>query len=139
MPRKTKTWAEKMQTGAPHVTVLERAFAGAPAGSKLWISSPLEMDAYLRSRVRPGQRATAQQIRRDLAAAHGADATCPLTTGIFLRIIAEHAWDQLQAGADLAEVTPFWRAVEPGSELAGKLRAGAAWIARQRGLEGIED
>jgi hypothetical protein len=124
-----------MTTGSPHVERLKKDFAGIPAGARLLISSPLELDAYLRQQIRPGTTRSIQEIRRDLAQAHAADATCPMTTSIFLRIVAENAWDQLQAGADIGEIAPFWRAVEPTSPLARKLRAGPDWIANQRESE----
>jgi hypothetical protein len=38
-------------------------------------------------------------LRRELAQVHGADATCPVSTAIFPRVVAEAAWDDVQAGA----------------------------------------
>ena len=68
----------------------------------------------------------------DLARVHGADRTCPLTTGIFLRIVAEAAWEELQAGADPGAITPFWRVIAPDSSLARKLACGTDFIAGMR-------
>jgi hypothetical protein len=133
--RKTKTWAEKMQTGAPQITRLDKPFAGVPAGATLLISSPKEVDAYLKTHVRPGTSCTVPELRYALAQAHRADATCPMTSSIFVRIVAENAWDELEAGAKITDVAPFWRVVEPNSPLAKKLRAGSEWIARQRAAE----
>jgi hypothetical protein len=135
MTRKTKTWAEKMKTKPPHTAVLEKDFAGIPAGAKLLISSPLEIEAYLRERVPAGTTKDIPQLRRELAKRHKGDATCPLTTAIFLRIVSENAWDQIEAGAKHRDVAPFWRVVDPKSPLAKKLRAGPDWIARQRQTE----
>lgn len=81
----------------------------------------------------PAESWSLRRRRRDGEA--GAQAACPLTTSIFLRIATEVAWDELPAGADIGTVTPFWRAVDPRSELAGKLRYGPDWIARQRAAE----
>lgn len=74
-------------------------------------------------------------LRLALAKDRGAEATCPLTTSIFLRIAAEAAWDEMEAGAALANITPFWRVVDPKSDLAKKLRCGPDWIAHQREME----
>lgn len=82
-----------------------------------------------------GETREVQQMRRELAALHGADATCPVSTAIFLRTVAEAAWDDIEAGVPASDVTPFWRVVDPGSPLAKKLRAGGAWIAQQRAAE----
>lgn len=59
----------------------------------------------------------------------------PLTTGIFLRIVAEAAWEQLQAGKSRSEVAPFWRVIDPDSKAARKLPCGAEFIVRQRRIE----
>jgi hypothetical protein len=135
MGTKAKTWTDKMKAAPPHVVVLDKAFAGVPAGARLLISNPREIEAYLREQVPRGKTLSIQQLRRDLAAHHGADAACPVSTSIFLRTVAEHAWDQVEAGAPLSEVAPFWRVVEPTSPLARKLRADPAWITLQRELE----
>jgi hypothetical protein len=70
-----------------------------------------------------------------LAKRNRCDATCPLSTAIFLRIAAEVACEQVTAGAKPPNVTPFWRVVDPDSSLAKKLSCGAGWIAKQRGRE----
>ncbi len=135
MPRKPKTWQQKMLAQPPHAVRLDKDFAGVPAGSQLLISSPQEIAAYLRTKTRPGQFLSVQELRRALAREHGADATCPVSTSIFLRTVSEAAWEQIEAGATAAEVTPFWRAVEPDSPLAKKLACGSTWIEQQRGAE----
>jgi hypothetical protein len=135
MPSKPKTWSQKMQAKPPHTVVLDKDFAGVPAGATLLISSPAEIEAYLHAHVPAGEVRVVQQMRRELAQLHGADAACPVSTAIFLRIVAESAWDQIEAGAAATEVAPFWRVVEPNSPLAKKLRAGSQWIAQQRAAE----
>jgi hypothetical protein len=135
MRSKAKTWREKMDAKPPHTVTLDKDFAGVPAGSRLLISCPKELEAYLRHHIPAGETREIQQVRRELAALHGADAACPVSTAIFLRVVAEFAWDQIEAGTPANEVTPFWRVVDPASPLAKKLRAGGAWIAQQRAAE----
>jgi len=135
MARKPKTWAEKMNAPEPHIEVTDKLFAGIPPGTRMLISSPGEVAAWLRERLPYGQTITVPDLRIALAKARGAEATCPLTASIFLRIAAEAAWDELEAGAKLADITPFWRAVDPKSDLAKKLRCGPDWIAHQRSME----
>jgi hypothetical protein len=132
MPRMNKSWADKKRAKPPHTVVLEKDFAGVPAGARLLISSPVELEDYLRHHVPPGSTKEVQQVRRELAALHGADATCPVSTAIFLRTVAEAAWDEIEAGKPATQVAPFWRVVDPKSPLAKKLRAGADWIKQQR-------
>ena len=88
------------------------------------ISSPHEVAAWLRKHVAHGQTIAVPALRLALAKDRGAEATCPLTASIFLRIAAEAAWDEMEAGAALANITPFWRAVDPKSDLAGSCAAG---------------
>lgn len=135
MPSKPKSWQDKMRAKPAHTVVLDKDFAGVPAGSKLLISCPLEVAEYLKTQVPPGQTRAIQQMRRELAERHGADAACPVSTAIFLRTVAEAAWDELEAGRPVTEVAPFWRVVEPRSPLGRKLRAGSQWIEQQRAAE----
>jgi hypothetical protein len=59
-----------------------------PAGALMYISTPQEIDQYIKL-IPHGQSLTVQQMRDDLAIKYQADCICPLTTGIFLRIVAE--------------------------------------------------
>lgn len=74
-------------------------------------------------------------LRAALADEHGADATCPVSTAIFLRIVAEAALERIGEGAPVAEVTPFWRVVAPGSKLAAKLSCGNEFLRLRRQME----
>ena len=67
-----------------------------------------------------------------------ADKTCPVTTGIFLRIVSEASYMELKQGKVIDEVTPFWRIVNPKSKLANKLECGIEFIEKQRENEGIK-
>ena len=135
MARKPKTWAEKMASPPAHVARLEKNFGGMPAGALMLISTPQEVAAHLSEHVARGMTITVPALRVALAKAHGAVGSCPLTTSIFLRIAAEAAWDEIQEGASADDVTPFWRAVDPKSDLAKKLRCGPEWLAWQRATE----
>ena len=80
-----------------------------------------------------------QKIRGDLAVRNQADYTCPVSTGIFLRIVAESAYEELMEGAPTEAVAPFWRAIDPKSPLAAKLTCGPEFIREKRAAEGIEN
>jgi hypothetical protein len=136
MARK-KTWREKLDHGRePHVAKLEKAFAGVPAGALLLISSPREVQAFVQ-KIPEGCAVTPAEMRDRLAKRHHADAACPVSTGIFLRIVAEAAWEEIALGKDPGEVAPFWRSVEPKSPLAKKLTCGPQFIEKMRRAEGI--
>ena len=135
MARKPKTWTEKMNASPPHMERLERNYGGMKTGEMMLISSPREVASHLKSHVKRGHTITVPELRAGLAKAHGAAGVCPMSTGIFLRIAAEAAWDEMQAGSSADYVTPFWRAVDPKSDLAKKLRCGPEWLAWQRAAE----
>jgi hypothetical protein len=132
VPRAAKTWADKKRAKPPHTVTLDKDFAGVPAGSRLLISCPMELEDYLKRHVPYGTTKEIQQVRRELALLHGADATCPVSTSIFLRTIAEAAWDEICGGKATTDVVPFWRVIDPKSPLAKKLRTGVQWIEQQR-------
>lgn len=131
------TWTEKLH--APKVSQtkrLEKSIAGIPAGAMMYISTPQEIDAYIQ-RIPVGQCVSVGQMRADLATLHQADCTCPLTTGIFLRIVAEAAFENIHQRNE-ANPTPFWRVLEPKASLVKKLSFdGGAFIQTMREAEGI--
>jgi len=94
------------------------------------IPKPLDVDALVR-RVQRGKLATVDQIRDRLASDFGADLTCPLTTGIFLRISAEAAEEDASRGE--RDITPYWRVIKSDGSLNEKLPGGVeAQAARLR-------
>jgi hypothetical protein len=132
-----KSWSEKfMHPPKPSVIRLGKAFAGHGEGDQMLIPTPALVAAYVEA-IPKGESRTVPQMREDLAAAHRADFTCPLTAGIFLRIAAELAWEQHQNGKPLSKVTPFWRVVDLKSPMAKKLACGVDFIVKQRQREAI--
>jgi hypothetical protein len=134
----TKTWQEKMRNGKkPEVKRLEKGFADLKENSAMLISTPAEIDQHVR-RIARGKTKTVLQLRQELAKKHKADGTCPLTTGIFLRIASEAALEEMGAGKAPDDVTPFWRVVEPSSKLAKRLSCGDDFIRSMRTAEATE-
>lgn len=132
-----KSWQEKLNDPKPsQVKKLEKDVLGKPAGTVMYISTPLEIDKYVRS-IPAGKAITTTELREALAKKNKADFTCPLTTGIFLRIVAEAAFEGFNAGKKVSAMTPFWRVIEPTSNLAKKLSFDSSFIKKQRAKEGI--
>jgi hypothetical protein len=130
-------WRKKLERSRPpFVSVTDRPMFGIEAGVKMLISSPKEVQEEIAG-IPKGKSVSVPQLRERLARKHGAEVTCPLTTGIFLRIVAEAALDEHESGTPLEKVTPFWRAIGPKDKIAKKVRCGPEWIARQREAEGI--
>lgn len=115
MPGKRKTAREKLAIArAPEVKE-------TPTGLML-IPRPLDVDALIR-RIEPGKLATVTQIRDHLAKKHHADYTCPMTTGIFMRIAAEAAEEDLLEGK--SQITPYWRVIKKDGSLHPRFPGGA--------------
>ncbi len=134
-----KTWKEKLNSDRPHqVKKTEKRFADIPEGSIMLIATPLIIDDYVRN-IPLGKNVDLLTMRNDLANEYNAEKTCPVTTSIFLRIVSEAAYDAYNSGANIENITPFWRMVNPNMKLAQKLSFGTEFIIEQRKKEGIED
>lgn len=107
--------------------VLESPFAGLPKGTVLFVGTPALLARYIASIPR-GETRSLQRLHRDIARKHRCEAMCPVSTAIFLRLIAEVAWDEIRSGRSPEDVTPFWRVIAPGSRIARRLRAPTAWL-----------
>lgn len=129
------TWNEKLaRPRQPKRVILDKDFAGIKKGTRLFVGTPQLVDAYIR-RIPEGETRTIERMRRDLARRHQCEATCPVSTAIFIRISAEAAIEAMKAGSTPDRITPFWRLVDPDSTLARKLDIDANWIAAQRAAE----
>ncbi len=137
-PGKGKTWTDKVNDPAKEYVVkkLEKDFADMPAGSRMLIATPKIIDDYIRQ-IPKGKSGSLANMRRDLANEYGAEYTCPVTSGIFLRIVSEAAHEQIEKGVALSKVTPFWRIVDEKSALNKKLSFGTEFVASQRKKEGL--
>lgn len=137
-PGKGKTWFDKVNDPRKELEVkkLVKDFADMPAGSKMLIATPKIIDTYVRQ-IPKGKSVTLKTMRNDLAYEFHAEHTCPVTSGIFLRIVSEAAYEQIANGAALSKVAPFWRIVEENSPLNKKLSFGPEFVKSQRKKEGI--
>ncbi len=84
-----------------------------------------------------GESGAIAQMRASLAGEFGADAACPLTSGIGARIGAEVALEELAMGKSKDSVAPFWRLIDPKSPHAKKLPCGPDLVRTLRLAEGI--
>ena len=114
--------------------VLKTDFAGLNAGSSMFVATPKIVDDYV-NQLPVGQFISMPELRADLAIEHDCDATCPLTTAIFLRLVAEAALEQLESGSEIENVTPFWRVVAPGDQVSSRLPVNRQWLERRRNDE----
>ena len=128
-------WQEKLhKSDTPVIKPLDRRYAGHDVGDLMYIATPADLDQRIR-RLRSGTLLTTAEFRAQVATSVGADFVCPMSTGMFLRIVAEAALEDLAAGASVDGITPFWRVIEPSSALANKISCGPDFIETQRAHE----
>ncbi len=132
-----KTWLDKLnEKKEPKIKHIDFDFADIPANSNMYIATPQIINNYIKQ-IPKGTKVTVQTMRKDLAIENRADYTCPVTTGIFLRIVAEANFEKYQQANSFKDITPFWRVVEPNSTLSKKLTFGQDFIINQQQAEKI--
>lgn len=129
-----KSWQEKLhnQDHSKIVEIPPRMAKRLGTGMML-IPKPLDVDALIR-KTRKGMLITVSEIRSRLARDNGVDTACPLTTGIFVRIVAEAAEEELRNGKK--QVTPYWRVIRDDGSLNEKFPGGVKAQARHLKEEG---
>ena len=116
---------------SPKVVILEKDFAGIRAGSSMFVATPKIVDEFI-NKMPSGRFITMPELRADLAIEYDCDATCPVSTAIFLRVVAEAALEHLEQGATTADITPFWRVVAPGDKVSARLPIDQKWLEARR-------
>ncbi|HVV87371.1 MAG TPA: hypothetical protein VHE35_30225 [Kofleriaceae bacterium] len=130
-----KSAIEKRDGAAPpKVEVLEAAKGSSYPPGRMLVPSPLEVDAIVR-RIPEGRVLAVGELRANMARNHRADYTCPMTTGIFLRIVGEAAEEEraLRGGA----IAPYWRVVHDDGTMLDKLPGGPEVQARRLADDGV--
>ena len=119
---KTKlSWREKLEKPQqPKLVKVPPKMSRFGKGMML-IPTPMLVDELIR-RIPKGRLVTVGELRRKLAADFAADVTCPLTTGIFVRIAAEAAEEDRAKGR--RRITPYWRVVKDDGSLNPKFPGG---------------
>jgi hypothetical protein len=135
---KKKSWQEKLNVDmSPHLERLEKDYAGGKKGQVMVVPTPKLVDACIRQ-IPKGSKVDVATIRNQIAKEFHAELTCPLTTGIFIRIVAEAAYEEYCKGKPPDLITPFWRAIDIKSPTAKKLSFGTAFLIDQQKNEGID-
>ena len=115
---KKKTPLEKLEHPAlPEIKEAPPAWEEKFGGKNMLIPTPRLVGEVLLGTT-SGELLPMGALRGKLADMASADFSCPLTTGIFLRIVAEAA----EAGAP--EAYPWWRVVKDDGSLNEKLPGG---------------
>lgn len=137
------SWTEKLNcpktNQAGKIKTLEVASINPnmPVGSRVYMPTPLEIDAYVQQIPR-GKSVSFTQMCEDLAKKNSADFTCTATASLYLRIVAEAAFEKFNIG-DRSHITAFWRVIEANSAIAEKLSFGSMLIKQKRTEELLKD
>ena len=132
-----KSWVYKRENCKSHqIKILSKDIAGMSKGSKMLIANTKIFDEFI-NKIPSGNFVEIKELRNILAKQFDCDVTCPLTTGIFMRIVSEAAYEEYKTGKSLEDITPFWRSVDPKSNLAKKLDCGVNFIKAQQSKENI--
>ena len=130
-----KSWKEKLNVDRSFVVKrLDKNFSDMKVGENMLIATPKIIDEYI-NQIPKGIDINIKTLRKDIALTYNADTTCPVTTGIFLRIVSEAAYEDLLNGEK--NITPFWRVVDHESKTASKLACGINFIKKRRSEENI--
>ena len=139
MTRKFKTrksWREKLENppkGLPKVVDGPPKWEKRFGGRRVLVPTPLLVDELIR-KVPKRKLVTVKQIRERLAKDFEAESTCPLTTGIHIRIVAEVAEEDLKMGKN--RITPYWRVIKTDGSLNPKFPGGVKTQATRLKEEG---
>ena len=126
------SFQERYDKATPSYTKMNsKKFADLPAGTTVLIPSPQDIEAAV-ERLAEGGTYSLTELRDELAQTHGADGCCPVMTGMNLRVAAEVNLEALAAGMPSDDVVPIWKAIDPTSNLAGKLPGGSQRVAELR-------
>lgn len=130
------SWREKLERVAEHkiVNIPPKMQARFGRGTML-IPKPLDVDALIRE-VKKGRLVTRKEIGDRLSRDFNTDSTCPITTGIFIRIISETAEEDFEKGKKT--ITPYWRIVGNDGSLNEKFPGGMKRQAENLKREGMK-
>jgi hypothetical protein len=133
-PKSPRRWRDKRDSeqAAKVVDIPPRMQKQWGRGTMV-VARPKDVDALMK-KPRKGRLTTVKQIMAQVAKQHGADTACPMTTGIFVRIAAEAAEEELAEGRK--RVTPYWRTLKADGRLNPKYPGGVQAQARRLRAEG---
>ena len=110
------------------VKILDKGFSDISAGEKMLISSPEKISEFIYA-IPKGVFLSIKELRQGLAVKAGADKTCPVTTGIFLRMAIEQHKDDPNF--------PYWRVIDEKHPVVKKLNLDGSQIKKKRVNEGL--
>jgi alkylated DNA nucleotide flippase Atl1 len=120
---KSKSFREKLDDSKnlPKVVKITGKMSKTWGTGTIVIPKPKEVDEIMK-KVPIGKLITINQIREKLAKKHKATIGCPICTGIFARIAAGAAEEDMKDGKK--DITPYWRTLKEGGVINEKYPGG---------------
>ena len=114
-----KSWTYKLlsKKDLPKIVDLPVKLARKYGEGTMYIPSPLEIHSIVKQ-IRENELVTTSWIRNFLSSLHNTTITCPLTTGIFINIVANASEE------DKKYSVPYWRVLKSNGELNNKYPGG---------------
>ena len=95
-------------------------FADIKKGETMLVSSPSSIANFIK-KIPKGKKKTVFEMRNALAKKAKANKTCPVSTGIFLRIAIEASLEDQRKKKLKKPNLPFWRIIDEKTAVAKKL------------------
>lgn len=126
------TWAERLAASDEvDIRPVPEGRRGMTPGKAMLYPSARMVNEAIRA-IPAGQSVTPKELCGILARQHDVTYTCPVTTTMMLRIVAEAANEARGLGAADEAVTPVWRVLGRGASALRKLSFDPGWIAAER-------
>lgn len=133
-----KSWRDKLDQGRAVVKPTPRSVGDVVEGQTMLVPTARQVDDFIRS-IPLGVDMDIRALRTALALENGAEVTCPVYTGYHLRAVAEAAWEDLQNGMPLEQLTPFWRVLDTKTPTTARLTFGKDFVVGQRRAENLPE
>jgi hypothetical protein len=118
-----RDWTEQLNRDPePVVKPMPKARIGLKKGDLVLLPSARLVDDFIRA-IPKGRSVSLLDLRNKLAKRHKADGTCPVYLGYRLRTVAEAAFEALDRGVALKNITPIWRVLDEKALTLKKLSA----------------
>ena len=129
------TWAERLAASdGIDIRPVPAGRRGMTPGKAMLYPSARMVQEAIRG-VPEGQTITPKELRASLADRYDAEYTCPVTTTMMLRIVAEAANEARQGGTATEAIDPVWRVLDAKASALRKLTFNPAWILEERARE----
>ena len=132
-------WTEKFNRQYKEkIKKLTINFADIKKGETMLVSSPVSIAKYIK-KITKGKKKTVNEMREALAKKAKANKTCPVSTGIFLRIAVEASLEEQSKKKLKKPKLPFWRIIDEKSTIAKKLTISKKLLKAYKSQESINE